>query len=143
MCCDLGITFKFCRKLTLKKISVIIISINCIMKKALTTLRLAYYGCPNRPFFHIVATRRKIARNRGYFEQIGTYDPMPNDRNEKLVSLNMDRVKFWLSQGCSTSKPVARLLGLAGIFPADEKTLTKANLNREKKIDAECEISNG
>ena len=103
-----------------------------MVKKALTTLRLAYYGCPNRPFFHIVATRRRVARNRGYYEQVGTYDPMPNDRNEKLVALNMDRIKYWLSQGCSTSKPVSRLLGLSGIFPADERTLKTAESSRKK-----------
>lgn len=109
------------------------------MKKAVTTLRLAYYGCPNRPFFHIVATKRRIARNRGYYEQVGTYDPMPNDQNQKLVSLNMERIKYWLSQGCSTSIPVSRLLGLAGIFPADESTLTKAKLSREKHNSADTE----
>lgn len=102
------------------------------MKKPFNTLRLAYYGCPNRPFFHIVATKRRVARNRGYYEQVGTYDPMPNDRNEKLVALNMDRIKYWLSEGCYTSKPVARLLGLAGIFPVDERTLIAAKSNRNK-----------
>lgn len=103
------------------------------MRKPVTTLRLAYYGCPNRPFFHIVATKRRIARNRGYYEQVGTYDPLPNSRNEKLVALNMDRIKYWLSQGCSTSKPVSRLLALAGIFPLDQKTLSLASLNTSKQ----------
>jgi len=107
------------------------------MKKAVTTLRLADYGCPNRPYFHIVDTRRRVARNRGYYEQVGTYDPMPNDRNEKLVALNMDRIKYWLSQGCSTSRPVTKLLGLAGIFPIDERTLNKADLNRQKLVKSE------
>lgn len=101
-------------------------------KKPLTTLRLAYYGCPNRPFYHIVATKKLIARNRGYYEPVGFYDPMPNDRNEKLVSLNMERIKYWLSQGAGVTNPVLRLFSLAGIFPADPKTLRHAERNRQK-----------
>ena len=96
------------------------------------TLRLAYYGCPNRPFFHIVATKRKVARNRGYYEQVGTYDPLPNDRNEKLVALNMDRIKYWLSEGAITTAPVSRLFALAGIFPVDQKTLRMSKENADK-----------
>ena len=103
------------------------------MKKTVSTLRLAYYGCTNRPFFHIVATKQRIARNRGYYEQVGTFDPLPNSRNEKLVSLNMDRIKYWLSQNCTMSKPVSRLLGLAGILPVDSATLRQAEKNRENK----------
>ena len=104
------------------------------MKKPLNTIRLAYHGCPNRPFFHIVATRRRIARNRGAYEQIGTYDPLPNSRNEKLVALNMDRIKYWLSQGATTSKPVTRLFELAGIFPL-RKDAFKRPVQAEKKSE--------
>ena len=107
------------------------------MKKPFNTLRLAYYGCPNRPFYHIIATKRLIARNRGYYEQVGTYDPMPNDKNEKVIALNMDRIKYWLGEGCSVSKPVSRLLGLAGIFPIDEKTITTARLIKERTVREE------
>ena len=103
-----------------------------MVKPPRVTLRLAYYGCTNRPFFHMVATKRRKARNRGYFEQVGTYDPLPNTRNEKLVALNMDRVKYWLAQGAGTSTPVACLLGLAGIFPIHDKTIREAAANRAK-----------
>jgi len=82
-----------------------------------------------------------VARNRGYYEQVGTYDPMPNDRNEKLVALNMDRIKYWLSQDCSTSKPVSRLLGLAGIFPTDENTLKQAESNRQKIVEGNTSVN--
>ena len=102
------------------------------LKGPVTTLRLAYYGCPNRPFFHIVATKKRIARNRGYYEQVGTYDPMANDRGEKLVALNMDRIKYWLSQGAGVTNPVLRLFGLAGIFPLNSRTLNAAERNRKR-----------
>ena len=31
-------------------------------------------------------------------EQLGVYDPMPNINNERLVSINFDRVRHWLGQ---------------------------------------------
>ncbi|KAK3754391.1 hypothetical protein QZH41_011178, partial [Actinostola sp. cb2023] len=45
---------------------------------------------------------------------IGTFDPLPNTRNEKLVSLNVDRIKYWLSVGAEPTRPVGMLLGLVG-----------------------------
>ncbi|KAF4528210.1 hypothetical protein B566_EDAN016831 [Ephemera danica] len=44
-------------------------------------------------------------------EQVGTYDPLPNFYNEKLVSFNFERVRYWLGRGASISTPVAELLG--------------------------------
>ncbi|RMX45819.1 hypothetical protein pdam_00015608 [Pocillopora damicornis] len=99
--------------------------------KTIVTLRFALYGCKNRPFFHIVATNRKRPRNYGALEQVGTYDPLPNTRNEKLVSLNMDRIRYWLSVGARPSRPVAILLGLAGILPPHPRSLVTAARNRE------------
>ena len=99
-------------------------------KKSFYTLRLQYHGCTNRPFFHIVATKRRVARDRGYYEQVGTYDPLPNSRNEKLVSLNMDRIKYWLARGAVPSNPVQELFGLAGIYPIRGTTYKKAMENK-------------
>ncbi|XP_065056395.1 small ribosomal subunit protein bS16m-like [Rhopilema esculentum] len=108
-------------------------------KKSFYTLRLQYHGCTNRPFFHIVATKRRIARDRGYNEQVGTYDPLPNTRNEKLVSLNMDRIKYWLAQGAEPSRPVQELFALAGIYPI-RGTLVR-NAERKKASQLKCSES--
>ncbi|XP_068695768.1 small ribosomal subunit protein bS16m-like [Montipora foliosa] len=101
------------------------------MRKSLVTLRFALYGCKNRPFFYIVATNRYKPRNRGYLEQVGTFDPMPNTRNEKLASLNMDRIRYWLSVGARPSRPVAILFGLAGILPPHPHSLVVATKKRQ------------
>ncbi|CAG0882665.1 unnamed protein product [Cyprideis torosa] len=34
-----------------------------------------------------------------YIEQVGTYDSFPNDKNECLVGLNLERLKYWIGQG--------------------------------------------
>uniref|UniRef100_A0A8C5PGD0 Small ribosomal subunit protein bS16m n=1 Tax=Leptobrachium leishanense TaxID=445787 RepID=A0A8C5PGD0_9ANUR len=74
-------------------------------------IRLALGGCTNRPFYRIVAAHNKRARDGKYLEQLGTYDPMPNIYNEKLVSLNIEKIKYWIACGAHTTKPVAKLFG--------------------------------
>lgn len=44
-------------------------------------------------------------------EQLGTYDPMPNRDNQKLLSLNIERARFWMGQGAYFSPSLSQLLG--------------------------------
>ncbi|CAG2057324.1 unnamed protein product [Timema podura] len=85
-------------------------------------IRFARYGCANRPFFHIVVME--------CIEQIGSFDPLTNKYNEKLVSLNFERIKYWIGHGAIPSTPVAELLGLAGFFPIHPRTYMTAWRNR-------------
>lgn len=36
---------------------------------------------------------------------------MPNERGEKLVALNIERISYWLSEGAQYTKPVQFILG--------------------------------
>lgn len=77
-------------------------------------IRLARAGHKqaNRPFYRIVAAYNKRARDGKYIEQLGTYDPLPNIYNEKLVSFNFDRIKYWIGCGAHPTNPVSKLLGV-------------------------------
>ncbi|XP_072888117.1 small ribosomal subunit protein bS16m [Hemitrygon akajei] len=102
-------------------------------------IRLALGGCTNRPFYKIVAAHNKRARDGKYLEQLGSYDPMPNVFNEKLVSLNLDRIKYWLGCGAQMTKPVAKLLGLSGFFPLHPMTVTnQERFHRAQALKAEA-----
>ena len=79
-------------------------------------IRLALHGCVNRPFYHIVVSRSNEDCDAVPMEQVGTYDPMPNSHNEKLVALNYERVGHWLAEGAGCSKPVLQLLGMHYAF---------------------------
>ncbi|XP_023693129.1 small ribosomal subunit protein bS16m [Paramormyrops kingsleyae] len=107
----------------------------------LVIIRLALGGCTNRPFYRIVAAFNKRARDSKYIEQLGTYDPLPNIYNEKLVSFNYDRIKYWIGCGAHTTKPVAKLLGLAGFFPLHPMTVTAAERLRKLAAQKEQEAS--
>ncbi|CAK1589770.1 unnamed protein product [Parnassius mnemosyne] len=113
--------------------------------KAAKSIRLIRQGCTNRPFFHISVTHRKRLNSQPVIEQLGSYDPMPNFNNEKLVALNLERIKFWLGHGAHVSPPVAELLGLAGFFPIHPRSYMTAWRNRrterensEKQKEAEA-----
>ena len=78
-------------------------------------IRLALHGCVNRPFYHVVVLRKHQGRNRRPIEQLGSYDPMPNEHKEKLVAINFDRLTHHLTKGAELSEPVAKLLGLFNV----------------------------
>ncbi|XP_068096573.1 small ribosomal subunit protein bS16m [Hyperolius riggenbachi] len=96
-------------------------------------IRMALGGCTNRPVYHIVAAYNKKARDGKHLDKLGTYDPMPNIFNEKLVSLNVERIKHWIGSGAHITKPVAKLFGLAGFFPLHPMTITAAERLRKAK----------
>jgi len=76
---------------------------------------LARYGCANRPFYHIAAMKRKVVPkapvDERVIEQIGSFDPLPNKHNEKMVAINYERLRYWLSQDAKPSNAVGQLLG--------------------------------
>uniref|UniRef100_A0A1Q3FBW2 Small ribosomal subunit protein bS16m n=1 Tax=Culex tarsalis TaxID=7177 RepID=A0A1Q3FBW2_CULTA len=100
--------------------------------KSAKIIRFARHGCTNRPFFHIVVMERRKCQYQPVIEQIGTYDPIPNEHNEKLVSFNFERVRYWLGSGAHLSTPVAELLGVAGLLPVHPRTYMNAWRNRQK-----------
>jgi len=55
--------------------------------------------------------QKRFEQHRQVIEQLGTYDPLINQQNERLVALNFERIRHWLGRGADTSEPVAELLG--------------------------------
>ncbi|XP_068624218.1 small ribosomal subunit protein bS16m isoform X2 [Battus philenor] len=77
--------------------------------------------------------KRRRLNSQPVIEQLGSYDPMANFNNEKLVALNLERIKFWLGQGAHVTTPVAELLGLSGFFPIHPRSYMTAWRNRRKE----------
>ncbi|CAL1526126.1 unnamed protein product [Lymnaea stagnalis] len=106
-----------------------------LISKTFDIIKLALHGCTNRPFYHIVLLTNKSPRDAKPAEQLGTYDPMPNIYNEKVVSLDVERIKFHLANGVAMSKPVEKLLGLSGLLPVHPVSYLAAMRNRKKLQD--------
>ena len=54
---------------------------------------------------------RDLVKHIPPIEQVGTYDPIPNEHGEKLCSLNLERIAFYVGQGIKISEDVSTLLG--------------------------------
>ncbi|KAJ9577293.1 hypothetical protein L9F63_006132 [Diploptera punctata] len=93
-------------------------------------IRFVRYGCSNRPFYHIVVMEKHKEQKKSVIEQVGTYDPLSNQYNEKLISLNLERIKVWIGKGAHISTPVATLLGLSGFLPIHPSSYMQAWRNR-------------
>lgn len=75
--------------------------------------------------------QRKKSQHQPVIEQVGTFDPLANQYDQKLVSFNFERVRHWLGKGAHMSTPVAELLGLAGLLPIHPRTYMSAWRNRQ------------
>ncbi|KAI4377070.1 hypothetical protein MLD38_014758 [Melastoma candidum] len=80
-------------------------------------IRLARFGCRNRPFYRVIAANSRSPRDGKHLENLGYYHPLPGKDGGKRMGLNFERVKYWLSVGAQPSDPVQNLLFRAGVLP--------------------------
>ncbi|MGE4314461.1 MAG: 30S ribosomal protein S16 [Pseudobdellovibrionaceae bacterium] len=80
-------------------------------------IRMSRGGRKNRPYYSIVVTDSRNARDGRFIEKVGTYNPLLKKDDEARVTLNGERVSYWLSQGAQPSDRVAIFLGKAGLAP--------------------------
>ncbi len=101
-----------------------------------TVIRLARYGAKKRPYYHIVVTDSRNARNSGnVLEVVGKYDPMQAKDSDKRVVLKIDEVKAWLGKGAKPSDRVYKFLANAGLVAKKAVPVqTKRHLQSEKTL---------
>lgn len=80
-------------------------------------LRLARGGRKNLPYYSVVVTDKRQPRDGRFIEKVGTYNPLLAKDDAARVTLNAERIKYWISQGAIASDRVAIFLGKAGIAP--------------------------
>jgi small subunit ribosomal protein S16 len=70
-------------------------------------IRLRQQGRTNRQTYRVVAADKRWPRDGKYLEMLGWYNPFQTENN---ISVNADRINFWLSQGAEISQQVITLL---------------------------------
>jgi small subunit ribosomal protein S16 len=75
----------------------------------MVTIRLTRGGAKKRPFYHLVVTDSRAARDGRFIERIGYYNPIAAGKEATLV-VDDERLKYWLSKGAQTSERVAHLV---------------------------------
>ncbi len=91
-------------------------------------IRLSRGGRKNRPHYSIVVADSRMPRDGRFIEKLGTYNPLLAKDDEKRVTLNGERITYWLGEGAKASERVAIFLGKAGLAPVPEhrKSIQKA-----------------
>ena len=70
-------------------------------------IRLKRMGMKKKPFYRLVVTDSRNPRDGRFIEEIGTYDPAAG---ENKIKVDMERVKYWVSNGAQPTDTVRGLL---------------------------------
>lgn len=95
-------------------------------------IRMQRLGRKNRPFYRIGAAEKRTRRNGPLIELLGTYDPVEKDP-AKQVTLNEERVKFWLAKGAQPSDTIRDMLAKRGLL--DTKAWETARQHDKKQLE--------
>src|SRR3546814_21049660 len=71
-------------------------------------IRLTRGGAKKRPFYHIIVTDQRSARDGRHIERVGFYNPVASGA-EKRIELDIARVDHWVGQGAQLTDKVSNL----------------------------------
>ena len=105
-------------------------------------IRLSRGGSKKRPFYRIVVAEAAAPRDGRYVERVGHYNPMVPKEHENRLSVNGERVKFWMDRGAQPTDRVHKLLSLVDILKAPEiRDQPKKSAIGKKRAEREAEAA--
>ncbi len=72
-------------------------------------IRLSRGGAKGRPFYHIIVTDQRNARDGRNIERIGFYNPVASGKDARL-QLDAEKVSQWVAKGAQVSDKVRWLM---------------------------------
>lgn len=75
----------------------------------MVVIRLSRGGAKKRPFYHIVVSDKRCARDGRCIERIGYFNPIAAGKDVRL-QLNLERATYWMSKGAQPSDRVRYLI---------------------------------
>ena len=73
-------------------------------------IRLARGGRKSLPFYRLIVANSTSPRDSKFIEKLGTYNPLAPDDAENKITLNSERIEYWLSVGAQPTERVAKML---------------------------------
>ena len=95
-------------------------------------IRLSRGGARKKPYYHIVVMDQRQRRDGRCLERIGSYDP--NIESSDRISLNMERLEYWVSKGAQLSNRVSLLkkYSIDTDNTSKRKAIKQAHLEKSK-----------
>jgi len=95
------------------------------------TIRLTRKGKKNQPFFRVVLVdKRRSSKSGQAIEDLGFKNPLT-----KKISLNKDRILYWLKNGAKPSETIHNLLIQEKIIEAKKLHVSKLSKKKQSEID--------
>ena len=79
-------------------------------------IRLTRGGAKKRPYYRIVVADVRSPRDGRFIEKLGTYNPLLPRDAENRVTLDEERIRYWIGHGALPTDRVNRFLDAAGIM---------------------------
>jgi small subunit ribosomal protein S16 len=76
-------------------------------------IRLKKFGTKKRPSYRIVVMDTRSPRDGKAIEELGLYHPI--EAEDKQISFDPEKVKFWLQNGATPSDTVRKILNKKNI----------------------------
>lgn len=96
-------------------------------------IRLQRLGRNKQPTYRIIISEGIRDTQYGSLEILGNYNPA---LKPKVVNLNADRIKHWISVGAQPSDTVKNLLISEGVITGQKTKPVSITKKRAKKLDA-------
>lgn len=77
------------------------------------SIRMRRMGAKKRPFYRLVATDSRMPRDGRFIEVLGYYHPIEKPAK---VSLEEDRIYYWLENGAEPSDTVSSIFREVGLL---------------------------
>ncbi len=81
-------------------------------------IRLSRGGSKKRPFYMVVAADQRAPRDGRFIERLGSYNPMLPREHADRFTVDVERVKYWLSKGAQPTERLEKLLSGLGLVEA-------------------------
>jgi len=104
-------------------------------------IRLARGGAKKRPYYRIVIADVRAPRDGRFIEKVGTFDPLLPKDSEDRVTLNEERIKYWIGHGALPTDRVLRFLDSAGIMKRDARNNPNKAKPGKKRLEREAEAA--
>lgn len=75
----------------------------------MVVIRLTRVGSKHKPMYRVAVADSRRARGGRCIEVVGNYNPIPLGKAQEL-SLDMDKINFWISKGAQLSNRVKSLV---------------------------------